>query len=102
MNIPFKKYFQICGQIKFYFIFIYTKLPRRLTQIKMTYKCEDKFVCYFPYPEGCFELFALQTDPVTELLKLESALCKEGTTLVPKLAHPLSIWTSGSTPSNLG
>ncbi len=57
------------------FTFIYTKLQRRLTQIKMTYKWEDKFTCHFPYLAGYFELFALQTDPVTELIKLRSALC---------------------------
>ncbi len=45
-----------------------------------------------------FEHFALQTDPVTEFIKLRSALCKEGAILVPKLADLLSFWTSGSTP----
>jgi hypothetical protein len=33
-----------------------------------------------------FEHFALQTDPVTEFIKLGSAPFKEGTTLTPKLA----------------
>jgi hypothetical protein len=33
-----------------------------------------------------FEHFAIQTDPVTEFIKLRSAPFKEGTTLVPKLA----------------
>jgi hypothetical protein len=37
-------------------------------------------------------------DPVTEFIKLRSALCKEGTTLAPKLAVPLSFWISGSHP----
>jgi hypothetical protein len=46
-----------------------------------------------------FEHFALQTDPVTEFIKLRSALCKEGAILVPKLADLLSFWTSCSTPS---
>jgi hypothetical protein len=33
-----------------------------------------------------FEQFALQTDPVTEFIKLRSAPFKEGTTLAQKLA----------------
>jgi hypothetical protein len=37
-------------------------------------------------------------DPVSEFIKLGSDLCKEGTTLAPKLADPLSFWTSSSTP----
>ncbi len=51
----------------------------------------------FHFREGCgvypkkvscrtFEHFALQTDPVTEFIKLGSALFKEGATLAPKLA----------------
>jgi len=49
-----------------------------------------------------FEHFALQTDPVTEIMKLGSAPFKEGATLAPKLArstfllekrlHPLLNW----------
>ncbi len=46
-----------------------------------------------------FEPFALQTDPVTEYIKLGYALFKECATLVPKQADLLSFWRSGSTPS---
>jgi hypothetical protein len=46
-----------------------------------------------------FEHFALQTDPGTEFIKLGSGLFKEGATLAPKLADPVSFWRSGSTPS---
>jgi hypothetical protein len=41
----------------------------------------------------------LQTDPVTEFIKLGSAPFKEGANLAPKLASPLSFWISDSTPS---
>jgi hypothetical protein len=37
-----------------------------------------------------FEHFALLPDPVTEFLKLRSALYKQGAILVPKQADPLS------------
>jgi hypothetical protein len=46
-----------------------------------------------------FEHFALQTDPVTELIKLGFAPFKEGTNLAQKLAGLVSIWISSSTPS---
>ncbi len=38
---------------------------------------------YKMFVKSCrtFEHFALQTDPVTEFIKLGSALCKEGATL---------------------
>ncbi len=38
------------------------------------------------YPVGYFEHFALQTDPVTEFIKLRSAPFKEGAISAPKLA----------------
>jgi len=37
-------------------------------------------------------------DPATEFTELRSTPFKDGTTLVPKLADPLSFWRSGSTP----
>ncbi len=38
-------------------------------------------------------------DPATEFTKLGSDPFKDGTTLAPKLADPLSFWRSGSAPS---
>ncbi len=37
-----------------------------------------------------FEHFALQSDPQTEFIKLGSAPFKDGTTLSPELADPLT------------
>ena len=61
----------------------------------------SSFHCFSKSILSCkiFEHFARQTDPVTEFIKLGSAPFKEGTNLVPKLANPLSLWISGSTPS---
>ncbi len=37
-------------------------------------------------------------DPATEFIKLRSTPFKDGATLAPKLADPLSFWRSSSTP----
>jgi hypothetical protein len=46
-----------------------------------------------------FEHFALQVGSSNWDHKLRSTPFEDGTTLVPKLADPLSFWRSGSTPS---
>jgi hypothetical protein len=48
-----------------------------------------------------FEHFALLPDPITEFLKLKSALHKQGAILVPKQADPLSPLNKRIHPSSL-
>ncbi len=48
-----------------------------------------------------FEHFAILPDPVTEFLKLGSALHKQGTILAPKQVDPLPLWNKQIHPFHL-